>query len=172
MKYPKLTFLLVGFLMGGNISYFSFSTADIYKERVKSLEAQIIKEKSEYRSLKEENKALKSRFQESYEQILQPDGTRITRRKTDSSEESSQQSRTIVLQNKTIETLKLRLEDAERRSERRKLTLGIGVTSVLDLNINGSYSLIPPFGISAGMDLDVNNPSNIKELQIGINWAL
>ena len=171
MKYPKLTFLITGFLMGALISYFAFNTADIYKERVTQLERELTQVEYQKHVLSESYKQLKSEFHENYRKIIKPDGTVIVERKTSKSESSSELNNTITQQSKTIKTLREKLKEVERRSERRNLAVSAGFNVDLDVVIGADYRVFPPFGIMGGITIDRDNPNIIKDLHIGVSFG-
>ena len=172
MKYPKLTFLLVGFVMGGAISYFSFSTADIYKEQITKLEHKLAEEEYAHNSLKTEHKELQTSFNESFEEIIKPDGTKIVKRITNKKDRTTSSTLDASEEYARSKSESTAGETVARESIRKDLTLNLSIDTELDLGVSMQYKLLPPFNFGIGIEVDGKNPSNIKQLELGIGVSL
>ena len=171
-----MSFLLVGFLLGCVVAgigvYSTTQSTDIYREQVTKLERKLIIAEYNHEELATAHKALKTTFNESFKEVISPDGTktitRITNNTSDSVANSSSQSTT----NQTTSTETTAAQTAVRESISKDLNLSLSVDTDLDVHIGGGYRVFPPFSIEAGIEIDPNNPSVIKGLRLGIGVRL
>lgn len=171
-KHPRLSYLLVGFLMGlvvaGSLWYGTAGTADILEAQVQKLEMTLVEEQLAHEELKTAHKQLKASFKEDFEEITKPDGSKITRRITrndvDSSEKNTSQSTTVT--NHTA--ARTAGETSTTRSTTKDLDLRLDIGTDLSVGFGGYYRFMPPFSFGLGIEVDPKNPSVIKELRLGI----
>ena len=171
-----MSFLLVGFILGCLISvagvYSMRQSSDIYKEQVTKLERKLIIAEYNHEELATAHKALKTTFNESFKEVISPDGTktitRITNNTSDSVANSSSQSTTNLSQS----TETTAAHTAVRESISKDLNLSLSLDTDLDVHIGAGYRVFPPFSIEAGIEIDPNNPSVIKGLRLGIGVRL
>jgi len=175
-KHPRFTYLLSGFFMGlivaGSLWYGNRGAADLLKSEITKLEARLAQEEYAHNQLKTTHKELKTSFNESFEEIIKPDGTKIVRKITkndtdsvssstdSSSETSSKTNKTTIAETSKIET------------ETKDLDIRLDYSTRLELGLHGYYRILPPFNMGVSVKFDPKNPNVINELAVGIGIRL
>lgn len=173
---PRMSFLLVGFLLGCVVAgigvYSTTQSTDIYREQVTKLERKLIIAEYQHAELQTAHKELKTTFNESFEEITKPDGTKVVRRITNNTSDSVANSSSQSTTNQTIRSEQTAAQTAVRESISKDLNLSLSIDTDLDVHIGGGYRVMPPFSIVGGVEIDPQNPSVIKGLRLGIGIRL
>ena len=173
---PRMSFLLIGFLFGLVISAFGVysmsSSGDIYREQITKLERKLIIAEYEHDELKTAHKELKTTFNESFEEISKPDGTKIVRRITNNTSDSVADSSSQSTTKQTLRSETTAAQTAVRESISKDLNVTLSVDTDLDVHIGAGYRVFPPYSIEAGIEIDPQNPNVIKGLRLGIGIRL
>jgi len=173
---PRMSFLLVGFLLGCVVAgigvYSTTQSTDIYKEQVTKLERKLIIAEYNHEELSTAHKALKTTFNESFKEVISPDGTktitRITNNTSDSVSSETADSTTTLSQS----TETTAAQTAVRESISKDLNLTLSLDTDLDVHIGAGYRVLPPFSVELGVEIDPYNPNVIKGLRLGIGIRL
>ena len=175
-RHPRMSYLVVGFLMGltmmGGFWYGNRGAVDVYKSQISRLETELVQEEYKYEKLRIAHKELKTSFNESFEEIIKPDGTKIVKRVTenDTSSLSSEAEGSRI--NQTSTKNKTAAETAVTSSETKDLSLNLHFSTQLRVGIDAYYRILPPFTLGIGVSSDIENPSLIKELRFGLGIRL
>lgn len=173
---PRMAFLLIGFFLGCIVAvvgvYSTMQSTDIYKEQITKLEREITISDYRYEELDKEHKELKTSFNETYEETIAVDGSkvikRITNKETDEVTDKASESRTKLAQSHE----KTAAHTAVRSSETKDFGLNLGIDTDMDVHIGMSYRVFPPFGFNFSVEIDPDTPNVIKSLQLGIGIRL
>lgn len=115
-----------------------------------------------------ENKTLKSRLSESYEEITKPDGTKIKRHIKEVMKEQHEikQARLKLNYEFKIKNLNLQIKELKSKKEvtTRALSLSVGYKTDLSYFVTGQYDVWGPVGLSLITD------SNAFGVGIGIRF--
>jgi|DEB0MinimDraft_6_1074348.scaffolds.fasta_scaffold32252_1 IS1 family transposase len=164
-KHPKLSWLIIGLIIGGIMAYIvgrsAKQTASIYKEQIAKLEIELSRSEYDYSQLSATNKELSKRLKEEVIEIVRADGSKETRRKTDSSEDSSEQQITQLRIKYEQDLAKVHAEYQNREIINNKLGLGLLYDLSGSRGIIGSYDVYPNIGIGGGAVLDQKVLDNI-----------
>lgn len=171
-----MSFLLVGFILGCLISvagvYSMRQSSDIYKEQVTKLERKLIIAEYQHAELQTAHKELKTTFNESFEEITKPDGTKVVRRITNNTSDSVANSSSQSTTNQTIRSEQTAAQTAVTSRERKGISLDLGLDTGLDLHFTAGYQIAPPFVLGIGIEVNPNNINVIKGLQLNIGIRL
>ena len=160
LKYPRLLFLIIGFLMGmipvGISNQWSKSTISEYKEiaskRESKYEELLERSRIEIEALAKVNESLKQTIRS--KKVTKPDGT-VTEEvdtATDSTKVTETEIRTTVEHEYEKKLATERAEHVEKLNKltNRKLRLGVGYTTSGEYYGHGSYNLWGPVSIGGG----------------------
>lgn len=145
-QHPRLTYLGVGLVIAALAttltSIFVGGQADIYKEQLKRSESKYESLVAKYEETRTKLTESNKRLRETFEEIIKPDGTKITRTKKDVVEETRTEIR-VELVTKYEKILKTRLEEEMTKSgANKKLSVALGIDTefhyygALNYNIN------------------------------------
>jgi len=175
-NHPNISRILIGFCMGlmvmGGFWYGNRGAADIYESTIQRLEMELTQEEYQHEQLKIAHKELKTSFNESFEEVIKPDGTKIVKRITSSDMESSSSTQSHSIEKNSKKTEKTVAETAVKKSQTKDLTIQIHTNTKLHLGFDSYYRVLPPFSVGFGLTIDPNNPSVIKDLRLGIGIRL
>lgn len=164
-KHPKLTYLLVGLLMGSLLAYVvgrsSKQTASIYKEQIFKLETELARTQFDYQQVSSQNKELSTRLKEEVIEIVRADGSRETRRSTDSSEDSKEQKISEIKLKYEQELLRLQAEYQERTIVNNKMGLGLAVDIKGNIGPIVRYDFNPYLSAGGSILMDEKTLDNI-----------
>ena len=175
-KHPNISRILIGFCMGlmvmGSFWYGNRGAVDVYESTIQRLEMELTQEEYRHEQLKIAHKELKTSFNESFEEIIKPDGTKIVKRITSNDTESSSTSRSSSKEVGSKTTSRTAAETAVTRSETKDLTIQLHINSNLHFGFDSYYRVLPPFSVGLGITVDPDNPSIIQDLRLGIGIRL
>jgi len=175
-KYPRLAHQFIGFISGiliaGVLVYSFGQTSDIYKETITKLERKLVIAEYEHDNLKTAHKELKTTFNESFEEITKPDGTKVVRRITNNTSDSVADSSSQSTTKQTIRTEQTAAHTAVTSKTRKGISLDLGLDTDLDLHFTAGYQILPPFTMGIGIEVNPNNPNVIKGLQLNLGIRL
>ena len=160
-KYPRISSLLVGFGLGLVLvmanDHWATETVTEYKRMVAKKEAKyeelIAKSHAEIESLSKMNESLSQHIKT--RKVTRPDGTIVEETDTDtnrSTEVSSELRASIEAETRSRVESEVESNTSEsNKITKRKLRLGVGMTSDLRYYGRASYSVMGPIGIGFGM---------------------